>query len=337
MPKLRSRGFTLIELLVVIAIIAILIALLLPAVQQARESARRTQCRNNMKQLGLALHNYHDTFNLFPPAHIRAFDETGPTAASGWRGWSVHAMILPYIDQSPVYNQLNFNFRFDHPNSTAARRTKLAAFLCPSDRPFPGSAETGNNNYAGSMGPSLGQYVTPIGVRQGLFNFDIVTRMGDVTDGTSNTVAMSEQLVGDNDSTTVVPGDVVRGIAFAGAVNKPTAGDLNTYGNACLTASQPPAAATHHSHNGREWAIGMPAQTLFNTAATPNWRFPNCQICPGCGWMDSQGIFPARSKHTGGVHCLMTDGAVKFVSDNIDLALWQNVGSTRGGETTGDF
>lgn len=327
----RKRGFTLIELLVVIAIIAILIALLLPAVQQAREAARRSQCKNNLKQFGLALHNYHDTFGLFPMAHTRSWD--GGTGVTGWRGYSLHAMILPYMDQAPLYQLMDFNVYFDHGNNTTQRRTKIAAYLCPSDSPFPGSVETGNTNYAGSMGPSLGQYVTPIGMRDGFFNFDVIVRMSDIRDGTSNTICMAEQLVGDNNNAAYVPGDVVRGIAWgASVVTKPTMADLQTYGAACVAGQ-----ANHHSHGGREWAVGMPAQTLFNTAAPPNHKLPTCQPCAGCGWMDSQGIFPARSRHVGGVQVLMGDGAVRFVSENIDLALWQNLGSIRGNEPLGEF
>lgn len=332
--KCSRRGFTLIELLVVIAIIAILIALLLPAVQQAREAARRTQCKNNLKQLGLALHNYHDTYNLFPPAHTRTQSASPATGAlTGWRGFSAHAMLLPYIEQTNLYNQINFNTYFDEASNTVSRRTKITAFLCPSDSPYPGSVDRGNNNYAGCMGPSLGQYVTPIGVRDGLFSFDVIVRMSDIRDGTSNTIAFAEQLVGDNNNNAYTPGDVVRGITWSGSTNyKPTQGDLNTYGTACAAGK-----TNHHSHNGREWAIGMPAQTLFNTAAPPNWPYPTCQPCTGCGWMDSQGIFPSRSRHTGGVQILLADGSGRFVSENIDLATWQGLGSVRGGEILGEY
>jgi len=333
-PTLKKRGFTLIELLVVIAIIAILIALLLPAVQQAREAARRTQCKNNLKQLGIALHNYHDTFNCFPPAHVRT-DSAWPTVGTvtGWRGFSVHAMLLPYIEQAPLYASMNFNTHFDAAPNTAARRTKLAAFLCPSDTPYPGSADRGNNNYPGSMGPSRGQYVTPLGIRNGAFNFDVITRMGDFRDGTSNTIAFGEHLVGDNNNTSYRPGDVVRGIAFGTLpATKPTAAELDAYGVACNAGT-----ANHHSHGGREWAIGMPAQTLFNTAAPPNWKYPTCQSCSGCGWMDSQGMFPARSRHTGGVQVTLADGAVRFVSENVDLTTWQNAGSINGEEVLGEW
>ncbi len=203
----RTRGFTLIELLVVIAIIAILIALLLPAVQQAREAARRTQCKNNLKQLGIALHNYHDTFNCFPPAHIRTQSAVPANGTlTGWRGFSVHSMLLPYIEQAPLYSSIDFNTYFDgSAGNNTARRTPLQAFRCPSDSPFKASVEIGNNNYPACMGPNFGQYVTPVGVRNGMFNFDVTTRMRDIVDGTTNTIAFGEQLIGDNDNTSYRP------------------------------------------------------------------------------------------------------------------------------------
>jgi len=332
--RTKVRGFTLIELLVVIAIIAILIALLLPAVQQAREAARRTQCKNNLKQLGLALHNYHDTFNIFPPAHTRTqANNPGTGALTGWRGFSAHAMMLPYIEQTNLYNQLDFNVYFDAPQNTTARRTTISAYLCPSDTPYPGSADRGNNSYPGCMGPSLGQYVGPIGYRDGVFGFDMLVRMRDITDGTANTIAFSEHLIGDNNNASYRPGDVVRAIAWSGStVYKPTQTDLNNYGAACDGGK-----GNHHSHGGREWAIGMPAQTLFNTAGPPNWKFPTCQPCAGCGWMDSQGIFPARSRHVGGVQVTLADGSCRFISENIDLNTWQGLGSIRGEEVLGEF
>jgi prepilin-type N-terminal cleavage/methylation domain-containing protein/prepilin-type processing-associated H-X9-DG protein len=331
-----KRGFTLIELLVVIAIIAVLIALLLPAVQQAREAARRSTCKNNLKQFGIALHNYHEAFSLFPTAHVRtpsAIPRPSPTDTTSWRGWSVHAMLLPYMDQGPLYEQIDFDAYFDHGNNTASRRTPIAGFLCPSDTTFPGSAERGNNNYAGSLGPSLGHYSVPLGSRDGHFNFDVIVRMADLRDGPSNIICMSEHLIGDNSNTTYTEGDVVRGTAFPGtSLTKWTQAELDSYAATCDTNK-----ANHHSHGGREWAIGMAGQTLFNTIAPPNFKGPTCQDCTGCGWMDSDGVFPARSRHSGGVHVLMGDGAVRFVSDNIDLATWQNLGSIRGNEPIGEF
>jgi hypothetical protein len=181
------------------------------------------------------------------------------------------------------------------------------------------------------MGTNLGQYVNAA-FRNGVFNFDVTIRMRDIYDGTSNTAAFGEQLIGDNNNAAYRPGDVVRGIAFTGNAQRPTQAELDTYGTACQGG-----IGNHHSHGGREWAIGMPAQTLFNTVAQPNWRYPTCQTCTGCGWMDSQGVFPARSRHTGGVQICLADGGVRFVSENVDLNTWQNVGSINGGEVIGDY
>jgi prepilin-type N-terminal cleavage/methylation domain-containing protein len=135
----RRRGFTLIELLVVIAIIAVLIALLLPAVQQARESARRTQCKNNLKQFGLGLHNYHDTFRIFPMGTNGSVRDSC-TGGCAWRGFSVHAMILPYIDQAPVYNGMNMNAMYNELENSPLSAVKMPAFRCPSQDPIPGGA-----------------------------------------------------------------------------------------------------------------------------------------------------------------------------------------------------
>jgi prepilin-type N-terminal cleavage/methylation domain-containing protein len=144
------RGFTLIELLVVIAIIAILIALLLPAVQQAREAARRTQCKNNLHQLGLALHNYHDSFNTFPPNGVAGTTEdVGGRYLQSWLAWSGLSMLLPYVDQQPIYDRINWNYRWDSnvagtQNNTMAR-VRVMEFVCPSD---PGAGATYTTNMA---------------------------------------------------------------------------------------------------------------------------------------------------------------------------------------------
>ena len=164
------RGFTLIELLVVIAIIAVLIALLLPAVQQAREAARRSQCKSNLKQIGLALHNYHDSSKQFPKTSYTVRDQispnnqTNPAESYHWEGRSAQTVILPYLDQGPLYKKINQSAWWDsalpssatYPvNNQTLRRTKIATFLCPSDTEF-GSADRGNCNYWISTGPNRG-------------------------------------------------------------------------------------------------------------------------------------------------------------------------------------
>jgi prepilin-type N-terminal cleavage/methylation domain-containing protein/prepilin-type processing-associated H-X9-DG protein len=225
--KIR-RGFTLIELLVVIAIIAVLIALLLPAVQSAREAARRIQCTNNIKQLGLALHNYHTANNSFPQGVAASFTPYGCVA---WSGWSAQSLLLPYVEQSTIYNAANFNLDpFSLPYSAAIQGTavftKIASFLCPSDGNAGqgGSGGTGatfavaliNSYYASEgtttyidnviggataqgacPGPSGGGQPTNQG-STGLFWYSKAYGIQTVTDGTSNTVAFSEGLTGTN-------------------------------------------------------------------------------------------------------------------------------------------
>ncbi len=337
----RRRAFTLIELLVVIAIIAVLIALLLPAVQQARESARRTQCKNNLKQLGLALHNYHDNYQMFPLAiGPSVWDSCGTagTASAGtcaWRGFSAHTMMLPYIDQAPLYNSLNLNMKYDDaPNNTAALRAKLAAFRCPSDSIYPGGATEPGNNYVMSAGPSVFWSIANAD-KVGLFKYYFSVRIADVQDGTSNTIAASESTVGNaNTGKFELKRSLVRAQAFPAGWKNSFAPQLalNTYGQQCLTGT-----GNIHAHVRSQWMNGIGGQTIFNTLNPPNSPNPDCHPCGGCGWYDSAGVWTARSQHTGGVHTLMADGAVKFVSDNVDINTWQAVGGIADGRTTGEF
>ena len=194
MNRSRSRrAFTLIELLVVIAIIAVLIALLLPAVQQAREAARRTQCKNNLKQLGLALHNYHDNFKGFP------MGKSSPSM-------SMHPRILPFIDQGSLYNTIDFNVASSHVNNAAALATNITAFRCPSDPDKMPLLAGGRNNYYTNTGtgvlndlPStvVGNVQYGMPMPNGVFYKDSFTRIGHISDGTSNTAMMSERRLGD--------------------------------------------------------------------------------------------------------------------------------------------
>ncbi|HLQ46430.1 MAG TPA: DUF1559 domain-containing protein, partial [Planctomycetaceae bacterium] len=193
----HARGFTLIELLVVIAIIAILISLLLPAVQQAREAARRSQCKNNLKQIGLALQNYHSSANRFPPGYVAG--ATYPATSNGW-GWS--AMILPYLDQAPLYRKINFGLPVEHPNNVTAIQTFVSAYLCPSDPvdngPFNVTDATGAFvttaapfSYAATVGDDSSDVNDPTG--NGAFFRNSGIRIGDLSDGTSTTVLAGER------------------------------------------------------------------------------------------------------------------------------------------------
>ena len=335
----QSRGFTLIELLVVIAIIAVLIALLLPAVQQAREAARRSQCKNNLKQMGLAMYNYHDTYSVFPRA---CFQSTG--SGTGYQGFSPQAMMLPYLDQAPLFNQINFNQSFVSGVNATLKNTRLTVFRCPSDSStnlVPG------NNYAFCGGASLimmspipgagvggppGTQITT-GDQIGMFNMRKNLNVSAVSDGTSNTIAASEGILGTGNGAYAM-GNLVRGTAFPGGMPNTFASValLNAYGASCTANKGNFLNSTH-----REWINGMPGQTLFNTLNSPNSANPECHECSACSWYDSRGVWTARSRHTGGVHALMGDGAVRFISDSVDNTTWQRIGSINDGAVTGDF
>jgi len=321
------RGFTLIELLVVIAIIAVLVALLLPAVQQAREAARRSSCKNNLKQLGLALHNYHDTYTKFPQGQFQI------EGANGWEGNGIMVPLLPYLDQAPLYNQWNFNVTYLSGSNVTPSRTKIAAFRCPSDRDYPG-AEAGVN-YAGCGGASINIWSAD---SNGVFPRLVSASMASVQDGTSNVIAFSEMLTGDNSQAGVSDSDIVQNgsaPAFANQ-NFPTAAEILTAEVACNALSTTGAASL--SQNGRHWSSPHPSQARFNTSAPPNWKGRSCAFGGAFGQAaDRNGIYAARSRHTGGVHVTLVDGSVRFVSENIDLLTWQRLGAKDDGNPVGEF
>ena len=338
--KRRPLGFTLIELLVVIAIIAILIALLLPAVQQAREAARRTQCRNNLKQIGLAFHNYHDNHNILP----YTTPWWGPTTATMGtnRGWAWSSLILPYIDQAPAYNLINFNDYVPTPAMQAAvLKNPIPLATCPSDtvasvRPYGVStqawyvAAVASSSYVTSAGPfnvgdpgpgngaalSAGQQRARDAAK-GLFNYEFLSvRFRDITDGMSNCVMAGE------------------------IMNRP--------------ACQPQNAGGMRDWNGiwyGSWFAGQANPNGNNVLSfqRASERAVNVPFTGGDG-PQRQGY---HSNHEGGVHFLMADGAVRFVSENIEhtattyiaytanpparLGLYQRIACRNCGEVRGDF
>ena len=335
----RLRGFTLIELLVVIAIIAVLIALLLPAVQQAREAARRSTCKNNLKQLGIALHNYHETHSMFPPSKLPSMHDSGaPTYAGAWRGFSAQAMLLPFMDQSALYNQFDFALMVSngaaatHGNNPVTKNAKVPGFLCPSDIRYLG-AEPGNN-YLFSAGPTTYWGISAVN-QIGMFNYQVPVTFASITDGSSNVIAASEATVGNNSAATYdLKRSHVRAQGFPGGVPEKfwSPAQLLTYGTQCLAGT-----TNLHATKGREWVNGIGSQTIFNTLNNPNTTSPDCHPCGGCGWYDSAGIWSARSMHVGGVHCLMGDGAVRFITENLDNNTWQRLGGVNDGQPVGEF
>ncbi len=347
--RASGRGFTLIELLVVIAIIAVLIALLLPAVQQAREAARRSQCRNNLKQIGLAMHNYENSNRCFQRANYSSVT----TSTTGWQGFAGHVMLLPYLDQTAIYSSIDFTQSFWGGANATLKATKIRTFLCPSDSGWrygnygndPGTTGGGGNNYFVSGGPSLlmlgvtgggvgGSPGTPIAFTDqiGVCNLFRNIKIADIQDGTSNVIAASEAIIGDGDSATFTIGDVIRGATFP-------AGFPNTFATqdqlAQFSASCNPA--THYGITGKNWINGMPGQSFFNTLNPPNSRNVDCMECGGCSWYDARGVINARSRHSGGVHVLLADGSVRFVGDTIDITTWQRLGAIADGNSIGEY
>lgn len=343
-PTLARRlrtGFTLIELLVVIAIIAVLVALLLPAVQQAREAARRAQCKNNLKQFGVAMHSYHEQFGLFPKG---SFNPRSAVASSGefdWRNHSAHVMLLPFMDLETAYSGYNFNnfSAWGGPHNEAYCQTiKPAGFRCPSDTGLAGAFP--GNNYVFSEGSNVGYqgdgFTLAITSQDGIVNMQKAVATRDVTDGTSNVIMASEQVIagggGAIDNLAKIKQAVGGFNTGALAAQRPSKAQVDTVGAACLAST-----GAVSSYTGNWWQVGLHGSTLFNTLLTPNSQWPNCTAhCGGCA-LDGAGMYAARSRHEGGVHILLADGAVRFASDNIDFQTWQDLGSRMDGTPIGDY
>jgi len=368
----RSRpGFTLIELLVVIAIIAILIALLLPAVQQAREAARRTQCKNNFKQLGLALHNYLDVAGVLP--YLQG-GTTGTDDMSNRNEAGCTQLLLPYLDQAPLYNQIAAGGMFITtsfptapgeayppmgPSPTCCGRNdryppyrvQLTALKCPSAQARSGNI-VGPTNYAYSIGDSssfINPTTNPNQQNRGAFYRQSSVRIADFTDGTSNTALMSEMASG------LDAGEVVGlGVATlqpATILDAPIQCKNTAHLNEKGRYNTSPAIVVG-GWRGERWYSGYPAHVGFNTVLPPN--SPSC-VTDASFWQQSaRGIYSATSKHTGGVHLLLGDGSARFISENIDAGnssapdaktrggrspygVWGAIGSVAGGEVLGEF
>ena len=327
----RRPGFTLIELLVVIAIIGVLIALLLPAVQAAREAARRTQCVNNFKQMGLAMHNYHDTVGSFPIGRMGSGYSYAPQGGQR-RTWAFS--ILPYFEQNNLFNAINFSLQFyERPNTTVIR-TPLNVFQCPSDTPsiqepdtpyprgkgniavnwgnthfYQDEAGRGSGTWSLSGGPGGGNPFTgPVGgavlFSGAPFKGNVSTSMRDMTDGTSNTILCGEVIMGFN------------------------------------------AAGGLYDHRGDVFNDDYNC-TMFNTYTAPNSKVPDsmggdAKGRPWCSYGLVSNVPPcaggsppfnaSRSRHPGGVNTLLADGSVRFTKDSINLQAWRGLGSPNGGE-----
>ena len=330
--RYRIRAFTLIELLVVIAIIAVLISLLLPAVQSAREAARRIQCTNNLKQLGLAAHNYHSSFDTFPTATF-TYVPTGNT-------WGQHARLLGYVEQGSLYNTINFSFGVVAPESSTTLQTSIASFLCPSDFDRMSSSSNTNdafgyarNNYRANGGNDTGALnpKTSVENNNGVFVAYQAVSVARITDGTSNTALFAEALLGDGDSNTVsVPGDWF-------LITPPSASRLDLY-NTCkaLNTTGLTGDTNQDSYSGRTWVTGWYQATRYTHIIPPNglscvYNVNNAPTTIGAVNNGATATTPS-SRHPGGVNAAFSDGSVRFIKSTIDAATWWALGSTNGGE-----
>jgi len=343
--KKNSRGFTLIELLVVIAIIAVLIALLLPAVQQAREAARRSQCKNNLKQVGLAIHNYHETVNCFPPAYWAVIANNGNPALTDQNTKGFLSQILPYIDQGPLYNQIDqstpmyagvtgFNATIQA-NNVAMAKTVISAFMCPSS-----VANAVDTNYvypAGAFGPfpnanatwagGRADYVVTTGVRGDFAQLAYANNAGGDRDGALQVAGN----IGGSPGTTGRIRDVIDGTSNTLLLAERTGGTTIYY----KTKAAPSGAQAVGPTNGGSWSDVLLGEFWLQGATAAGPQGADGGPCPiNCSNVRGDGY---HSFHTGGTHALMADGAVRFLNENIAAQTLAGLITRAKGEVVGEF
>ncbi len=317
MKRHVRSAFTLIELLVVIAIIAILIGLLVPAVQKVRDAAARTQCQNNLKQICLATHNYHDVYKKLP---------------AGWdyaTSWGPLARILPYLEQDNVYRRIDLTLSLTDPANSVMVKQPISTYLCPSDFDNPMASLGAATNYYGNAGNQpifviargLNTGTPPDGV---FFTQSKNLTLLSIRDGTSNTAFFSERVLGDGNLGLVSPlEDVFNGPNAA--PGRPSTADEAWAWCQSVDISNP--ANQFPIFMGAPWGHG---QHSYQHISPPNGR--------SCGWLPSlRATMAATSRHTGGVNVALGDGSTRFVSDSINLQVWRALGSRDGGEPIGDY
>jgi prepilin-type N-terminal cleavage/methylation domain-containing protein/prepilin-type processing-associated H-X9-DG protein len=361
---MRRRGFTLIELLVVIAIIAVLIALLLPAVQAAREAARRAQCTNNLKQIGLGLHNYVSSYDAFPPGGFPVYTPNANTGNNS--GPSQHARLLAFIEQQALYNALNWNLPvINDPGSgigpfanATVTTARLNTYLCPSDTPpswnmssasapLPSFRAPGNSYFA-SVGSSL-EFTSrqtggpPNGPFSYVGEIGRICRLADVRDGTTNTIGFGEWIMGDGNNNQV---SLVSDIVFVGSMPSGTArnnGTLNmpntTFAKSFPSWLQSCAAAlnsqrtNHTSALGENWMFDIICFSMGNVLLPPNPPYPNCDSSTvSSNTTQNPAMAGLHSRHPGGAIVLMLDGSVRFLKNSTSNNVIWALGSIAQGE-----
>jgi prepilin-type N-terminal cleavage/methylation domain-containing protein/prepilin-type processing-associated H-X9-DG protein len=310
----KRSAFTLVELLVVIAIIGVLVALLLPAVQFARESARRMQCGNNMRQFGVAMHTYHDTLKTLPPG-------------IGKGTMSTHAYLLPFMEYQSVYAIIDWTQKWDHVNNTAARATKVPVFNCPSDSNDALLKGLAGTNYRANQGSGIlfgGTVQTNPGAQDygvpapnGVFYQNSGHSFGSITDGLSTTAAFSEHLRGDGDNLRASN----RTDTFKPGTQPHTPDEALAD---CLNVNWQDLSKQGYSDIGIPWLEGYHSTTLYYHVGPPNSR--------SCMYPSNRIMTSANSNHPNGVNMGLCDGSVRFVNDSINLQIWRRLGSRDGNE-----
>ena len=346
----HTRGFTLVELLVVIAIIGILIALLLPAVQMAREAARRMSCTNNLKQITLALHNFHDSHKEYPDGCPSKTCPGYESISASMYRWGALAMLTPYMEQFNVYKSLNLDVPLYghtgssfgggygvHPDNQVPVSQEIGFFYCPSDRGEKIEQEFGATNYMGCWGRGAPtSNGTAVADTDGLFTRGRGLRFADMVDGTSNTAAFSESLLPAEGYYSQTPllslptftltqqnKDLVM-------VNASSRGDPLLTEEFCTQFGQSVARNTLRT---RRWADGFYWYTAYYHWWGPNSPIPDCAKSRPMRALWQM----ARSRHPGGANVSFVDGSVHFVSETVDLDTWRALGSRNGGEVPQQF
>lgn len=341
MVRRRRAAFTLIELLVVIAIIGVLVGLLLPAVQQAREAARRSSCSNNLKQLGLAAHNYLDANKTFPAWMV------GPKAGVTWQNWenaSGYYLMLPFMEENTLYDSMTDALDdASCGNLYNLSRQRLNVLDCPTDLKFGNPAQgpsnygfstgsgmhCGNANMSGANGFTHRQGTGSNNPRTVEKQYNAGFAPEEFLDGLSKTIMASELLTGSNDGSASFPRNYKRGLSLSVADrNFPTAAELNTLGPTITGSGE------WRGNNGNQWGWPGHGNSLLNCAAPPNWQYPSGgEGTPGMAFDGGWGFFPPRSRHSGGVNTAFADGSTAFINDEITVLTFQRLGNRADGGT----